>query len=406
MRKDFLDGNYTEKEVALTIRVPKDFDREDERMLDDAFADLLYKNGYELVNSKEYRSTELLSVHRVALIRERLSEDERWIDEFWIDSSNTPSVELFKAAVEEYLRTEDGIKNIEDTCEDFNWGDAVMYIPSEAWNKHGIYVSYPSLTEQGLAPIPSENIFSLTVDQDEILIPDYETKWWREGEEKIVPAETLPEGWHWTHYDDGSGHLESPVGTSFFSYDRAPYSSEGWIEYKENSSESWGIFYGGMDEFLQHAETVICERYLSNDLFLGEHNIPAIMQQMADNAWYGRDPTTVQIQAGNNVIEISGYTYEPSYESFSATSSISLNGKTLYGLDSRNVDAYRNETYHTGAFHKLEEAVSYARFKTHGHDLILISDQRPNFEESLRNAKDRSDAQSGSSPAKSQNREI
>jgi len=55
MRKDFLDGNYAEKEVTLTIRVPSDFDREDERMLDDAISDLLYKNGYELVDSKEYR---------------------------------------------------------------------------------------------------------------------------------------------------------------------------------------------------------------------------------------------------------------------------------------------------------------------------------------------------------------
>lgn len=55
MRKDFFDGNYAEKKVTLTIRVPSDFDREDERMLDDAISDLLYKNGYELVDSKEYR---------------------------------------------------------------------------------------------------------------------------------------------------------------------------------------------------------------------------------------------------------------------------------------------------------------------------------------------------------------
>lgn len=55
MRKDFLDGNYAEKEVTLTIRVPADFDREDERMLDDAISYLLQKNGYDLVESKEYR---------------------------------------------------------------------------------------------------------------------------------------------------------------------------------------------------------------------------------------------------------------------------------------------------------------------------------------------------------------
>lgn len=55
MRKEFLDGTYTEKEVVLTIRVPKDFDHDDERMLDDEIAALLFKQGWELVNSKEYR---------------------------------------------------------------------------------------------------------------------------------------------------------------------------------------------------------------------------------------------------------------------------------------------------------------------------------------------------------------
>ena len=55
MRKDFLNGNFTEKEVVLTIRVPNDFDHDDERMLDDEIAALLFKQGWELVDSKEYR---------------------------------------------------------------------------------------------------------------------------------------------------------------------------------------------------------------------------------------------------------------------------------------------------------------------------------------------------------------
>lgn len=55
MRKDFLESSFCEKEVVLTIRVPKDFDHDDERMLDDEIAALLSKQGWELVNSKEYR---------------------------------------------------------------------------------------------------------------------------------------------------------------------------------------------------------------------------------------------------------------------------------------------------------------------------------------------------------------
>jgi len=50
-----------EKEVVLHVRVPNDFDREDERALDDAISALLSENGYELVDSKEYRDLEKTS---------------------------------------------------------------------------------------------------------------------------------------------------------------------------------------------------------------------------------------------------------------------------------------------------------------------------------------------------------
>ena len=61
--REFRDGgldmgianNMIQKEVLLTIEVPADFDREDERMLDDAFAYLLEQQGWKLVKSDEYR---------------------------------------------------------------------------------------------------------------------------------------------------------------------------------------------------------------------------------------------------------------------------------------------------------------------------------------------------------------
>ena len=34
-----------------------------------------------------------------------------------------------------------------------------------------------------------------------------------------VQAATLPAGWVWTHYEDGSGSLDSPDGRHMFSYD-------------------------------------------------------------------------------------------------------------------------------------------------------------------------------------------
>lgn len=47
--------NFIEKEVVLTIRVPEDFVHEDELMLDDEFANILEKQGWELAKSEEYR---------------------------------------------------------------------------------------------------------------------------------------------------------------------------------------------------------------------------------------------------------------------------------------------------------------------------------------------------------------
>lgn len=115
-----------------------------------------------------------LPVNQVTLIRDRYSEDETWSDVFWVDAIKTSSKELFMAAIEEFLNTPEGQQAIEDTCEDFNWGDAVMYVPEEIWNKHGIFSDDPDLTPSQRNFAPTSSIMSVTikVDQDEILIPD------------------------------------------------------------------------------------------------------------------------------------------------------------------------------------------------------------------------------------------
>ena len=46
--------DFIEKEVQLTIQVPKDFDHEDEIGLDDLFAHILEQQGWQLLKSKEY----------------------------------------------------------------------------------------------------------------------------------------------------------------------------------------------------------------------------------------------------------------------------------------------------------------------------------------------------------------
>lgn len=94
---------------------------------------------------------------------------------------------------------------------------------------------------------------------------------------------------------------------------------------------------------------------------LGTHSIPDIMLRLESNAWQGREPTSVQMTNGGNIIMLEGYIYEPGYEQFSASSSISLNGQILFGKDSRNVAPYSNETYATGTYENLEDAIQHIK---------------------------------------------
>lgn len=89
-----------------------------------------------------------------------------------------------------------------------------------------------------------------------------------EDNTRIVPAASLPKGWNWVQYDDGSGSLESPEGKSYFLYD--------WNtgEYKTTDEDKYYDFYlnenydtggysiGSFVEFKEYAENVIKERIL------------------------------------------------------------------------------------------------------------------------------------------------
>lgn len=101
----------------------------------------------------------------VILIRERDWEIKKWSDLFIISNSANPE-QSFRDAIKDYLLTEEGIKLIKQTSEDFNWGDAIMYIPERVWNKFGI----KSISEGENTAI--SNPITLIVEQDEVLIPE------------------------------------------------------------------------------------------------------------------------------------------------------------------------------------------------------------------------------------------
>lgn len=54
---------------------------------------------------------------------------------------------------------------------------------------------------------------------------------------KVVPAKTLPKGWCWFQYDDGSGYLKGPDGKMFFDYDQETG------EYRATKDNAWSAWH-------------------------------------------------------------------------------------------------------------------------------------------------------------------
>lgn len=56
------------------------------------------------------------------------------------DSDNEDIEGSMRAAVKEFLRSPESEKALELTNGQFNWGDAIVHVPEEIWNKHGIQI--------------------------------------------------------------------------------------------------------------------------------------------------------------------------------------------------------------------------------------------------------------------------
>lgn len=76
-------------------------------------------------------------------------------------------------------------------------------------------------------------------------------------------TKSLPEGYSWFSWGDGSGELRHPDGTSSYGYDRTTYHNEGGIEYQEPGSCNWSIFWGSFEAFQMFAEQATLARIKS-----------------------------------------------------------------------------------------------------------------------------------------------
>lgn len=91
----------------------------------------------------------------------------------------------------------------------------------------------------------------------------------------IKPAHSLPKGWYWTIYNDGSGSLISPKDEWYFTYDKQT-APEG-IEYKESSKDPYDRFYGNFDEYKKYAEDIVKSKYIIKEL---AYDLNAVMKEL------------------------------------------------------------------------------------------------------------------------------
>lgn len=112
----------------------------------------------------------------------------------------------------------------------------------------------------------------MEIEKDDLMEEKKHTKspeYLEESEVIYKKASTLPDGWKWVHYADASGHLESPDGKGYFSYD--------WStgDYKITENSSYDIFLddndgteysiGSFDEFKNYAEEWIKENVIAKE---------------------------------------------------------------------------------------------------------------------------------------------
>jgi len=117
-----------------------------------------------VLNKNNTKIGAIIMMQLVILMRERAWENQKWTDLFRVANSENPE-ETMRTAIKEYLLTDEGKEDIKQSSEEFNWGDAVMYVPESVWNKHGII----SVSEGEQVKVTNTTV--IEVDQDEVLIP-------------------------------------------------------------------------------------------------------------------------------------------------------------------------------------------------------------------------------------------
>ena len=108
-------------------------------------------------------------------------------------------------------------------------------------------------------------------------------------------------------------------------------------------------------------------------------NIKELIGELEENAFFGKGSDRIYIFNNSNIVEVKGYIYEPSYESFSATHSIKINEEILFAQNAKSVAPYQNEIYVYGKFKTTEQAIKYIE-DCFGEQEVTLQYDKPNIE--------------------------
>ncbi|QST02159.1 hypothetical protein IMZ31_22160 (plasmid) [Pontibacillus sp. ALD_SL1] len=104
----------------------------------------------------------------LVFIKEIESEEEKHVDLLLIDEErleHSTSEMFLRRVIEDFLNTEAGKEAIEESMDDFNWGDVANRIPYDHWSQCGIELVY----ENSTISFGKQEV--VVVDHDEVLIP-------------------------------------------------------------------------------------------------------------------------------------------------------------------------------------------------------------------------------------------
>lgn len=168
-----------------------------------------------------------------------------------------------------------------------------------------------------------------------------------EFRETVEQATTLPTGWAWHKYGDGSGSLHDPAGNKSFSYDR------GTGEYKINDNKRWDFWLGRpcyMDDdafksFQSWAEAYVKENVLKDALLI-------------DKQLYCQGGITLSDQLDETIDynDLSQEERKSIRDSVMSLGKDELNGKHYYTTAQRILDDGRGEIVQIRLYDEIKES--------------------------------------------------